>query len=68
MTDMDPQPAHREHLYRRQRRMAGRVRVAANGQNTRDYAELMENLIAADVAGVKNKLNAIERRVDTRPE
>ena len=68
VTDVYSKATDGEHLDRRQRRMTGRVSVSANGQHGSDRAELMENVIAADVARMENELDAFERRVDTRPQ
>ena len=47
-----------------QPRIAGNIGVAVDGTHRRDQLQLVENLVAADVAGVEDQFNTGERRVN----
>ena len=48
-------------------RVARRVGVAVDRTHRRDQLELIENVVAADVARVENELDARQRRVHVGP-
>lgn len=68
MAHTDPEPAALSPDPVAQPRMACRVGVAEHRFHWRDGRELVENLVASDIARVQDQIDASERVVDIGPQ
>jgi len=48
--------------------VAGRIGIAVNGVDGRNQTKLIKNVASADVPGVNDEVNSLQRGVNARPE
>ena len=64
VTHMEPSAFERMFEYERKLRVIDRITVPRHGVNWRDGAEFVQNIVTADITGVKDDVHSLEHSMD----